>query len=167
MSISWIFIFYPNKSNYKQAQASSYNIHALSEPNSIIKGTMFSFKNRETSFHLVVAYLISSKAFLAFLSSSFIIRSSLTREYFFGSFRIRKMMSSTEILPGRPTSIAFFVCKTRRYMYLNLKEAGCSTNLKPSGLPWILNIIFFSHKVSFCQEKFKNLSFYVLIYIYL
>lgn len=120
MSISWIFIFYPNNSNYKQAQASSYNIHALSEPNSIIKGTMFSFKNRETSFHLVVAYLISSKAFLAFLSSSFIIRSSFTREYFFGSFRIRKMMSSTEILPGRPTSIAFFVCKTRRYMYLNL-----------------------------------------------
>lgn len=128
---------------------------------------MFSFKNRETSFHLVVAYLISSKAFLAFLSSSFIIRSSFTREYFFGSFRIRKMMSSTEILPGRPTSIAFFVCKTRRYMYLNLKEAGCSTNLKPSGLPSILNIIFFSHKVSFSQEKFKNLSFYVLIYIYL
>lgn len=159
MSISWIFIFYPNKSNYKQAQASSYNIHALSEPNSIIKGTMFSFKNRETSFHLVVAYLISSKAFLAFLSSSFIIRSSLTREYFFGSFRIRKMMSSTEILPGRPTSIAFFVCKTRRYMYLNLKEAWWSTNLKPADLPWILNIIFFSHKVSFSQEKFKNLSF--------
>lgn len=91
--------------------------------------TMFSFKNRETSFHLVVAYLISSKAFLAFLSSSFIIRSSFTREYFFGSFLIRKMMSSTEILPGRPTSIAFFVCKIRRYMYLNLKEAGWSTNL--------------------------------------
>lgn len=156
MSISWIFIFYPNKSNYKQAQASSYNIHALSEPNSIIKGTMFSFKNRETSFHLVVAYLISSKAFLAFLSSSFIIRSSFTREYFFGSFRIRKMMSSTEILPGRPTSIAFFVCKTRRYMYFNLKEAGWSTNLKPSDLPWILNMIFFSHKLSFSQKKIKN-----------
>lgn len=158
MSILWIFIFYSNNSNYKQAQASPYNIHALSEPNSIIKGTMF-FKNRETSFHLVVAYLISSKAFLAFLSSSFIIRSSFTREYFFGSFRIRKMMSSTEILPGRPTSIAFFVCKTRRYMYLNLKEAGWSTNSKPADLPWILNMILFNHKVSFSKKNSKYLSF--------
>ena len=66
----------------------------------------------ESEAYLVVAYLISSKAFLAFLSSSLISSSSFTREYFFGSLRMRKMMSSTAMRPGRPTSIAFFVWNT-------------------------------------------------------
>ena len=40
-------------------------------------------------------YLISSKAFRAFFSSSFMVSRSLTRAYMRGCLRTRKMMSST------------------------------------------------------------------------
>ncbi len=40
-------------------------------------------------------YLISSKAFLAFFNSSFMVSRSLTRAYMRGCLRTRKIMSST------------------------------------------------------------------------
>lgn len=88
------------------------------------------FKNREIFFYLVVVYLILLKVFLVFFSFLFIIKSFFTREYFFGFFRIRKMMFLIEIFFGRLIFIVFFVCKIRRYMYLNFKEVGWSINLK-------------------------------------
>lgn len=44
---------------------------------------------------LSAAYLTSSKAFLALLSSSFMVNKSLTRAYFRGSFLTKKTISST------------------------------------------------------------------------
>ena len=85
------------------------------------------------------AYFISSNAFLAFRSSSLMSNSSLTREYFLGSFRIKKIMSSTDILPGLPTVIAFFVykkielnvCINDLYLYYKSKWYPCDLILIP------------------------------------
>lgn len=77
-------------------------------------------------------YFTSSKAFLAFLSSSFIVRRSLTRAYFRASLRTKKIMSSTWTLPVLPTSIALLYIFLVLY-YLNL---GLHEFMSPPGVMW-------------------------------
>ncbi len=70
------------------------------------------------------SFSVKTNAFRAFRSSSFINSNSLTLEYFLGSLRIKNMMSSTEIFPRRPTSIAFFVWNSQDIKTVHYWSAG-------------------------------------------